>query len=579
MRTILKYILPYKKLAILAPFLMLIEASSELIMPKLMTLLIHNGVTAGNTNYILKIGISMIIVAVLGIIGGIGCLIAASVVSQKAGTDLRNDLFTKIQAFSFHNIDTFQTPSLITRLTNDITQIQMVILMSLRMLIRAPMLCFGSLIMAFTIHVKLAFIFVIAVVVLSLATVLIMKKAMPKFQMVQEKLDDVNLVMRECLSGMRVVKAFVRHEYEIEKFDTVNEAYKTTGMNAFRIVILMLPAMMLILNTSIIAILWNGGIEVSIGTLKIEEIMAFITYLVQMVLAVMMLAMVFMYISRAEVSISRVHEVLNADIDIVDPLQPISPEKEEGGIKFENVSFRYQGGTGDPVLENIHFEIKAGETVGILGETGSGKSTLVNLIPRLYDVTEGSISIDGVDVRQYAIRELRRHVSVVLQDTILFTGTVRDNIKWGKKDATEDDVVSAAKAAQAHDFILELPNGYDTELGQKGVNVSGGQKQRISIARALIQNPSILIFDDSTSAVDSLTEKRIRQSLREFHSSCTKIIIAQRISSVKDADTIFVLKNGRIAAQGNHKKLMETSLDYQEIFQSQMRKGVIVDGE
>lgn len=577
MRIILKYMKPYKKLAILAPFFMLIETSSELIMPKLMTLLINNGVAASNTNYILKLGAVMIFIAILGIIGGIGCLIAASIVSQRAGTDLREDLFTKIQNFSFHNIDTFQTPSLITRLTNDISQIQMVILMSLRMLIRAPLLCFGSLIMAFSINAKLAMIFVVSIVILAIATFFVMGKAMPKFKMVQEKLDGVNTVMRECLAGMRVVKAFVRHDYEMEKFNTANENYKENSVKAFRIVILMLPMMMLILNISIIAILWSGGKQVSLGSLRIEEIMAFITYLMQMIIALMMFAMVFMYISRAQISINRVNEVLNEEIDIADPVNPILPEKSQGKVEFQNVSFRYKGGSGEPVLENVSFTVNAGETIGILGETGSGKSTLVNLMPRLYDVSEGAIYIDGVDVREYSIHELRKRVSVVLQETILFTGTIRENIKWGNKNATDEEVIAAAKAAQAHEFIIELPNGYDTELGQKGVNVSGGQKQRISIARALIQNPNIIIFDDSTSAVDSLTEKRIRQSMKESHNHCTKFIIAQRISSIKDADKIFVLKDGKIAAEGNHNKLMETSLDYQEIFQSQMKKGVVID--
>lgn len=577
MKIVLKYMKPYRKLAILAPLFMLIETSSELIMPKLMTLLINHGVGTSNSNYILKMGAGMIFVALLGIIGGIGCLIAASVVSQRAGTDLRKDLFTKIQNFSFHNIDTFQTPSLITRLTNDITQIQMVILMSLRMLIRAPLLCFGSLIMAFSIHPKLAMIFVISIVILGVATFFVMRKAVPKFKLVQEKLDGVNTVMRECLAGMRVVKAFVRHDYEMEKFNAANEDYKETSVKAFRIVVLMLPLMMLILNVSIIGILWNGGIQVSEGSLRIEEIMAFITYLVQMIIALMMIAMVFMYISRAQISIVRVNEVLNEKIDIADPANPIVPEKSQGKVEFKNVSFRYKGGSGEPVLENLSFTVNAGETIGILGETGSGKSTLVNLMPRLYDVSEGAVYIDDVDVRDYSIHDLRKRVAVVLQETILFTGTIRENIMWGNKNATEEEVVAAAKAAQAHDFILELSNGYDTELGQKGVNVSGGQKQRISIARALIQNPSIIIFDDSTSAVDSLTEKRIRQAMKNSHDQCTKFIIAQRISSIKHADKIFVLKDGKIAAEGNHNYLMETSLDYQEIFQSQMKKGVVID--
>ncbi|MDD4843405.1 MAG: ABC transporter ATP-binding protein [Anaerotignum sp.] len=574
---ILKYIKPYGKLAILSPLFMLIESSAELIMPKLMTLLINHGVATSNSNYIIKLGAVMILIAFLGIIGGIGCLITASIVSQKAGTDLRKDLFMKIQDFSFHNIDTFQTPSLITRLTNDITQIQMVILMSLRMLIRAPLLCFGSLIMAFTMNAKIALIFIIAIVILGFVVFLIMGKAMPKFRMVQEKLDGVNTVMRECLAGMRVVKAFVRHDYEIEKFNTANEDYKTTNVKAFRIVVFMLPAMMLILNVSVIAILWFGGAQVYHGTMKIEEIMAFITYLMQMIMSLMMLAMVFMYISRAQISLNRVKEVLNEEIDIVDPVNPVSPEKNAGDVAFENVSFRYEGGSGEPVLEGISFVANAGETIGILGETGSGKSTLVNLMPRLYDVSQGKINIDGVDVRDYAIHELRKKVAVILQETILFTGTIRDNIKWGNKDATEEEVITAAKAAQAHEFIMELPNGYDTELGQKGVNVSGGQKQRISIARALIQNPSIIVFDDSTSAVDSLTEKNIRQSMKKSHSHCTKFIIGQKISSIRDADKIIVMKDGKIAAEGNHNILMETSLDYQEIYYSQMKKGVVLD--
>lgn len=578
MKTILSYIKPYKGLAILAPLLMLLEASAELILPKLMTLLIDRGVASGNTTYILQLGAGMLGIAVIGIIGGIGCLICASIVSQRAGTDLRKSLFSKIQNFSFHNIDTFKTPSLITRLTNDITQIQMVIIMSLRMLVRAPLLCIGSLIMAFTINARLAMIFVAAIIVLAVSAFLILRQGMPRFKLVQEKLDGVNTVMRECLAGIRVVKAFVRHDYEIEKFDAANTDYKTTGIKAFQIILLMMPVMMLILNGSIIAILWFGGVQVSEGTMQIEEIMAFITYLMQMLMAVMMLAMVFMFISRAQISLARVTEVMNEEIDIVDAPKTMLPEKAAGRVEYQNVSFRYKSGSGEPVLEHVSFTANAGETIGILGETGSGKSTLVNLLPRLYDVSEGKILMDGVDIRDYPIEGLRKRVAVVLQETILFSGTIRDNIKWGKKDATEEEVIAAAKAAQAHDFIMELPNGYDTELGQRGVNVSGGQKQRISIARALIQNPAVIIFDDSTSAVDSLTEKRIRKSMLESHAHCTKFIIAQRISSIRHADKIIVLSNGRIVAQGNHNKLMETSEEYQAIFQSQMKKGVVIDG-
>ena len=577
MKELLQYIKPYKKLAILAPLFMLLEVGSELIMPKLMTYLLNRGVGLGNTQLIMKIGGLMLLIAIIGIIGGIGCLVCGSIVSQRTGTDLRKALFERIQTFSFHNIDSFSTPSLITRLTNDITQIQIVILMCLRMLVRAPLLCVGSIIMAFSINMKIATLFIAVVLLLTAAVYIIMKFALPKFKLMQDKLDQVNTVMRECLAGVRVVKAFVRDEYEIEKFDEVNSSYKNISVGAFKIIMLMMPTMMLLVNGSIIAILWLGGFQAQAGAIEIEEIMACITYLMQMMMSLMMVAMVFMYLSRAKISMDRVTEVLHTETDIADPKKPILPEKAKGRVEFRNVSYRYKAGSGDPVLEQINFCAAPGETIGILGETGSGKSTLVNLLPRLYDVTEGQVLVDGVDVRDYEIRQLRKRVAVVLQETILFSGTIRDNIKWGKKDASEEEIIAAAKAAQAHDFIMELPEKYDTELGQRGVNVSGGQKQRISIARALIQNPSIIIFDDSTSAVDSLTEKRIRQAMRQSHPNCTKFIIAQRISSVRDADKILVLSGGRIVAQGNHNYLMATSEDYREILASQMKRGVVAE--
>lgn len=568
---------PYQKLAILAPLLMLLEVSAELAMPKIMTYMINQGVGMGNTALIAKTGIAMLIISVIGIFGGIGCLVCASIVSQRTGTDLRRSAFQKIQEFSFHNIDTFSTPSLITRLTNDITQIQLVIMMCLRMLVRSPLLCVGSIVMAFSINAKIASLFIFVVLLLAGAVFLILKAALPKFKMVQEKLDKVNTVMRECLAGIRVVKAFVRNEYEMEKFTNVNEDYKNTTISAFKLMLLMMPIMMILVNGTIIAILWFGGLQAYAGSMAVEEIMACITYLMQMMMATMMLAMSFMFISRAKVSTDRLTEVLDTVVDIADPAEPKLPSIAAGRVEYKNVSYRYKMGSGDPVLESISFTAEPGQTIGILGETGSGKSTLVNLLPRLYDVTEGQILVDGVDVRDYAIKDLRKRVAVVLQETILFSGTIKDNIKWGKPDATEEEIIAAAKAAQAHDFIMELPEKYDTELGQRGVNVSGGQKQRISIARALIQNPEIIIFDDSTSAVDSLTEKNIRQAMKESHNGCTKFIIAQRISSVRDADKILVLSGGRIVAEGNHNYLMETSKDYQEILASQMKKGVMAD--
>ncbi len=577
MKDILKYLKPYKKFALLAPVMMLLEVAAELSMPKIMTYLIDKGVGTGDTALIAKTGLLMLVISVIGIIGGVGCLIFAAIASQGTGTDMRKAAFEKIQEFSFHNIDTFSTPSLITRLTNDITQIQLVIMMCLRMLVRSPLLCVGSIIMAFSINAKIAMMFIGVVLLLTTAVVLILKAAMPKFKMMQEKLDKVNTVMRECLAGIRVVKAFVRSDYELEKFSQVNLDYKNTTVSAFRTMILMMPVMMILVNGTIIAILWFGGMQAYYGVMDVEEIMACITYLMQMMMATMMMAMNFMFISRAKISADRVAEILDTTVDITNPAEPMLPKEAKGRVEYRNVAFRYENGSGDAVLEDISFTAEPGETIGILGETGSGKSTLVNLLPRLYDVTAGQILIDGIDVRNYPIKDLRQRVAVVLQETILFSGTIRDNIKWGKPDTTEEDIIAAAKAAQAHNFIMELPEQYDTELGQRGVNVSGGQKQRISIARALIQEPNIIIFDDSTSAVDSLTEKNIRQGMQESHDKCTKFIIAQRISSVRHADKILVLSGGKIVAQGNHKHLMETSVDYREILASQMKKGGLAE--
>lgn len=573
MQTLRKYLQPYKKYVWLAPFFMLIETGAELLTPTLMTILIQQGVETGNVSFIAKMGAIMIGVALFGIVGSIGCLIAAAKASQGTGADMRKAAFVKIQSFSFHNIDTFQTSSLITRLTNDITQIQMVIFMILHIMIRAPLLCLGSIFMAFQINGKMAGIFLLIISIVVVAIAGILKIALPRFRIVQERLDAVNTVMRECLAGIRVVKAFVRHSYEEEKFQKVNESYKASSLNAFFVMMMAMPAMMLVLNCSIVAILWFGAKMTVGGSLFPEDIMALITYLMQMLMSMMMIGMIFMMISRSKVSIDRVLEILQTEVDLKDPIQAKHPEIQNGKVEYKDVSFRYDNGTGEPVLSHISFTANPGETVAILGKTGAGKSTLVNLMPRLYDVTEGEVLVDGVNVKDYSLTELRQKISPVLQETILFSGTIRENIKWGRALATDEEMVAAAKAAKAHDFIMSFPEGYDTQLGQKGVNVSGGQKQRISIARSLIRQSEILIFDDSTSAVDSLTEKEIWGAMAETHKGCTKFIIAQRISSVKDADKILVLKNGTIVAEGTHEELMEKSEDYQEIYASQMRKG------
>lgn len=579
MKKLSEFLRPYRNWVILAPALMMIEVLSELIQPKLMTKIINIGVANGDLGYILKVGLIMIFIAVIGICGGIGCLIYASKASQSFGTDVRKSVFVKIQSFSFYNIDQFQTSSLITRLTNDITQIQMVVLMSLRMLVRAPLLSIGGIVMAATIHLKMTLLFLILVPIVVGSIGLILKKGFPLFRLVQDKLDQVNTVMRENLSGVRVVKAFVRSDFEKEKFETVNSDYRNTTVRAFRIIVLMMPLMMLIMNLAVIAILWFGGIQVNKGEMMIGDIMAFITYLTQILMALMMIAMVFMFISRAKVSADRINEVLETEVDIVDIEKPIEKFDGTGKVEYKNVTFRYEGGEGDPVLDNISFTAEPGQTVAILGVTGAGKSTLVNLMPRLYDVTEGEILLDGVDIRKISLHCLRQKVSVVLQEAVLFSGTIRDNIKWGKEDASEEEILEAARAAQADSFIQSLPEQYDTELGQKGVNLSGGQKQRISIARAFIKRPEVLIFDDSTSAVDMVTEKKIQKALRESMHSCTKFIIAQRISSVMEADKILVLSGGKIVAEGTHEELLKTSSDYQEIYHSQIKEGGVSDVE
>ena len=573
-----KYLKKYKLYAFLAPSLMILEVICEILLPKLMSDIINTGIGNNDMPYILKTGGVMVVLALLGIGGGLGCLVFASKISQNVGTDIREDLFIKIQAFSFANIDKFKTSSLITRLTNDVTQMQTVALMSFRMLVRAPMLLIGGIFMAFSINAKTALIFVVIVPIVVVIIFIMMKHTIPLFKVVQKKLDDVNTVMRENLIGIRVVKAFVRTDYEKEKFNTANEAYKDTMLSAFKVIMLLMPIMMVVMNFALVGVLYFGGIQVSTGNMLIGDVMAFITYMMQIFMALMLVSMVFVFFSRAKVSADRINEVLETEIDIIDTENPKNFETASNSVEFKNVSFRYGTGEGELVLENLSFSVKKGETVAILGETGSGKTTLINLIPRLYDATSGEVFVNGINVKDSKIKDLRKEVAVVLQDTMLFSGTIKENIRWGNETASDEEIIKFTKFACAHDFIENFSEKYETMLGQKGINLSGGQKQRISIARALIKKPEILILDDSTSAVDTVTEKKIQNSLLNDFKDTAKIIIAQRISSVLDADKILVLGSGTIVAEGNHKYLLANSKDYQEIYNSQIKEeGILHD--
>lgn len=578
MLKILKYLKPHWKFTVLAPLLMLLEVVCDLTQPTLMARIVDEGVIKGDLTLVLRTGLTMVGIASIGLLGGLGCTATSSVASMNFGCDVRSEVFRKIQKFSFSNLDKFKTSSLITRLTNDIVQVQQIVLMSLRMLVRAPLLCIGGFIMAMSINARLGLILVVAIPLLVISIVSIVSKGFPLFRVVQKRLDKINDVMRENLTGVRVIKAFVRADLEKKRFNAANDSMVEVSLKTGRLMMLVMPVMMLIMNFSVAAVIWFGGFQVSNGSMQVGEIMAFINYLTQILFSLMMVTMMIMNYSRAKVSADRINEVLEADVDIKDSMDASDAPIESGSVIFENVSFRYPGAGGEPVLKNISLTANPGETIAILGATGSGKSTLVNLIPRLYDVTEGRILVDGRDIRDIKLNTLRNAISVVLQESILFTGTIMENIRWGKEEATEEEVLQAAAAAQAHEFITRFPEGYDTEIGQRGVNVSGGQKQRLSIARAIIKKPPILILDDSTSAVDMATEAKLQKALRELMKNTTSFIIAQRISTVLDADKIIVLEDGKIAAVGNHEELLKTSPIYMDIYTSQLGKEAVVNG-
>ncbi|MDN4600232.1 ABC transporter ATP-binding protein [Paenibacillus sp. F6_3S_P_1C] len=585
MWTLKRFLTPYKSAAILAPLLMVLEVAMDLLQPKLMSSIVDDGVLAGNLSHIVTTGLFMLLFALIGWVGGAGCTLFSSKAAVGYGTDLRQELFDHIQKFSFRNLDTFQEGSLITRLTSDITQMQTFVQMLLRMFIRSPMLIIGSIIMAFTISVKLALILILSVPILFIILYILISASYPLFASVQNKLDKVNGVLQENLSGIRVVKAFARARQEKKRFQQANEDYTHTAVKAWRIVSLNAPVLSLMLNTTIVAVLWFGGFQVVGGNIAAGDLIAFINYVTVVLSSLTSIGMMMMSFSRAKVSAARINEVLHTQADIrsghdvsgiEQPSQdgsehrPIHwPSSTAGQVEFRDVYFRYDG---EHTLSGITLTAKPGEKVALLGSTGSGKTSLVQLIPRLYDASQGEVLVNGVNVRNWDLHDLRSRVSIVLQESILFSGSIRDNICFGRPDATEAELRAAAQAAAADDFIMSLKEGYDTELGQRGVNLSGGQKQRISIARALLMQPEVLILDDSTSAVDLRTEASIQKALHSLMKNSTTFLIAQRISSVKDADCIYVLDEGEVVASGTHEHLMAHSSHYQSIYYSQQRK-------
>ena len=577
MKVYWKYVKPYLAFFILGPLLMLTEVAGEVIMPKLLARIVDVGIpmgaSGGGYEVVVKTGLLMALTAICMLIGGVGGHFFAVRGSANFAADLRMDAFRKVQEYSFENIDKFSTGSLVTRLTNDITQMQNVIRMGMIMLFRAPGMMIGAMIMAFYMNARLAMVLFVAMPVLLIGTVVVLRFAFPKFQLMQSKIDGLNNSVQENLTNVRVIKSFVREKTENEKFAAANDDLMNTALKASKIVFISMPLITLVMNLTTLAVVWFGGQSVIVGTMQIGDLTAFITYITQILFSLMMVAMIILNASRAAASSKRITEVLREDISLNDDHAAFPDKKVEfGKVEFKDVSYRYSEGNGDNVLQDISFVIQPGETIGILGATGSGKTTLVQLIDRLYDVTEGAVLIDDVDVRDYSLYNLREGVGMVLQKNVLFSGTIRENLHWGDPDADEETMRKAADHAQADGFITSFEGGYDMELGQGGVNVSGGQKQRICIARALLKKPKILILDDSTSAVDTATEASIRKAMREELAGTTKIIIAQRITSVMDADRIMVIDDGRIVAFDDHQALMETSEEYREIYASQMEK-------
>ena len=568
MKKLFKYLKPYMLPTLLAPLFMLLEVAMDLMQPALMSRVIDVGVANADKAYIVRTCILMFVCALLGVTGGLGNMYFSTRAGYGFARDLRSDLYRRIQSFSFSDIDRFKTGSLVTRTTNDVTQIQNAFTNCIRMLVRAPFLCIGGVVMVLVLNAKLSLVVLAAIPFLTAMIVFLLKRGRPLFTSMQEKLDRVNTVMQENLSGIRVVKAFARADHEKAKFKVANDDLCDSTMRAMMMMSMAFPLINLIMNATMILMYAFGGSMVFHGELTPGEIMAFSNYIMQILMSLTMSSFMLMFLSRAGVSIRRVLEVLNTQSDIVD-----GPDADaavtRGEVAFDHVSFAYPGQSGN-VLSDITFTARAGETVAILGSTGSGKSTLISLIPRLYDASAGSVRIDGKDVRAYPLNTLRGAIGVALQESVLFTGTIAENLRWGDENASPEEIRHVAAIAQADPFVEKLAEGYQTELGQRGVNLSGGQKQRLCIARALAKRPRILILDDSTSAVDLATEAEIQKGLRGAFGDMTVFIIAQRISSVMDADRILVMENGRVIDSGKHEELKKRCEVYREIVVSQL---------
>jgi len=579
-RKVWSFAKPYWRWIALAPLLMLLEVTMDLLQPRMLQRIIDEGITQGSMPIIIRTGLYMLGFALIGAVGGAGNGVFATKAQQAFGADLRDALFRKVQSFSFANLDRIETGQLITRLTNDVNQVAEVLMTLIRMLIRAPLQLVGSLIMSIATCPQLAFIPLALMPILLVYVLWIVKKATPMYSVVQTRLDGLNGVMQENLAGVRVVKGFARAEHENARFKDANVKLVDQTIRVARLTATTMPIMMWLMNLGVVAALWFGGINVDAGNMQVGQIVAFTNYLATTLMSLMMVSMMVMGVARAQASAVRISEVLDVEPSVQNKPNALKEFAPQGRVAFENVSFGYHsdGDKADAALHDISFVAEPGQSVALVGTTGSGKSSLVHLIPRFYDVDAGRVTIDGVDVRDLDQAALRHSIGIALQETVLFSGTIRDNIRYGRPDASDEEVVAAAKIAQAHGFITTFPEGYDSVVGQRGVNLSGGQKQRIAVARALLIKPTVLILDDSTSSVDTETEARLQEGLRSYMKGRTSFVIAQRISSVRHADKILVLDNGRIVAQGKHDELIESSTIYREICASQLGNGEVVHG-